>query len=59
MKEVPLDESDIKSCQEFVAKAMEMDRLDLLFIFMKRNKTESFGIQTDVYSCFIYVYFSS
>ena len=45
MEEVPLDESDIKSCQEFVAKAMEMDKFDLLLKFMERKKAESFGIQ--------------
>ena len=48
MKEVPLDESDIKSCQEFVAKAIEKDKLYLLFNFMKRKKTKSFGIKKDV-----------
>ena len=41
MKEVPLDESDVKSCEEFVAKAMEKEKLDLLLNFMKKKK--SFG----------------
>ena len=45
MKEVPLDESDIKSCQEFVAKAMEKDKFDLLLNFMERKNTKTFGIQ--------------
>ena len=44
MKEVPLDESDIKSCHEFVAKAMEKDKFDLLLNFMERKKTKTFGI---------------
>ena len=38
-----MDESDIKSCQAFLAKAMERDKLDLLFNFMQRKKTKSFG----------------
>ena len=37
MTDVPLDESDIKSCQEFVAKAIEKDNMDLLFKFMERK----------------------
>ena len=44
MKEVPLKEWDIKSCQEFVAKAIEKDKIDLLLNFMQRKKTKSFGI---------------
>ena len=51
MKEVPLDESDVKSCQEFVAKAIEKDKVDLLFKFMERKKTETFGIQK--YVCIV------
>ena len=38
-----MDESDIKSCQEFVAKAIEKDKIDLLLNFMQRKKTKSFG----------------
>ena len=49
MKEVPLDESNIKSCEEFLTKAIEKDKLDLLFNFMQRKKTKSFGIQKDLY----------
>ena len=48
MKEVPLDESDIESCQEFVHQAMKKDKIDLLFNFMQRKKTKSFGIKKDV-----------
>ena len=46
---LPLDESDIKSCQEFVAKAMEKDNLDLLFNFAQSKKTKSFGIKKDLF----------
>ena len=53
MKEVPLDESDIKSCQEFVAKAMEMDKFDLLLNFMQRKKIKTFGIKKYDYRSFI------
>ena len=45
MKEVPLDESDIKSCHEFVAKAMEKDKFDLLLNFMERKRTQTLGMQ--------------
>ena len=47
MKEVPLDESDIESCQEFVNQAMKRDKIDLLFNFMQRKRTKSFGIKRD------------
>ena len=48
MKEVPLDESDNKSCQEFFTKAIEKDKLDILFNFMQRKKAKSFGIKRDL-----------
>ena len=48
MKEVPLDESDIKSCQEFVTQAMKKDLIDILFNFMQRKKAKSFGIKRDL-----------
>ena len=37
-----MDESDVPSCQEFVAKAIEKDKIDLLLNFMQRKKTKSF-----------------
>ena len=48
MTDVPLDESDIKSCQEFVTQAMKKDKIDLLFNFMQRKKNKSFGIKRDL-----------
>ena len=54
MEEVPLDESDNKSCQEFFAKAIEKDKLDLLFNFMQRKK--SFGKQKDVFKFLVSIF---
>ena len=48
MTDVPLDESDIKSCQEFVTQAMKKDLIDILFNFMQRKKAKSFGIKRDL-----------
>ena len=47
MTDVPLDESDIKSCQEFVTQALEKDKFYLLLRFMERKKTKTIG--TDEY----------
>ena len=49
MKEIYLDESSGNEyCEEFLTNAIEMDKLDLLFNFMQRKKTKSFGIQKDL-----------
>lgn len=43
MKEVHVDESDFKSCQDFVAKAVKKDKFDLLLNFMERKKAKTLG----------------
>ena len=44
MKEVPLDESDIESCQEFVNQAIEEDKIYLLLRLIERKKTKTIGM---------------
>ena len=43
MKEAQIDESDFKSCQKFVAKAVKKDKFELLLNFMERKKEKTLG----------------